>query len=83
MYIIDIKYVEVKKVMKLDLFYQIEMPVSVARVIMKQTGDKGDPKTLVMKIPTNNLSHDAFDEFLYGKEVFKLFLDLLHKLVLT
>ena len=52
--------------MKTACFYRIEINEKVARAIMKQVGDTGDPKTLVIQAPTKNFSHESFDEFMYS-----------------
>ena len=54
--------------MRTACFYRIEINERVARAIMKQVGDTGDPKTLVIQAPTRDFSHESFDEFMYNGE---------------
>lgn len=63
--------------MKLNSFYMVTMPISVAKILMKRNGDKGNPETLVMKVPTADFSHESYDEFLYNKGIFNVFSNLL------
>lgn len=62
--------------MNTQAFYIITMPVSVAKVLQKLKGDKGDPNDFIFKYPTPDFSHESYDLFLYKQGFFQVLLEL-------
>ena len=57
----------------------MEFPKKVAKTVMREIGDAGNPNDFVMRIPVLEFSDDEYDKKIWEEGAYGLFFDLLVK----